>query len=155
MCPPTQGCLLSRRPGSTRSPCKHKRTKHTVPARNTPVHLQSTWWHTAHTADSAGRVQGTWCHQKAPSHLSQVRSVWGQTPGERRPRAPSAGLMRWENKACTAFQSVYNKVKGQHAAVWASLRATLDHRNEMLLPSPKGRLLQEPPDGRAQTGTGT
>lgn len=60
-----------------------------------------------------------------------------------------------KQKARTAFQSVYNKVKGQHAAVWASLRATLYHRNEMLLPSPKGRPLQEPPDGRAQTGTGT
>lgn len=78
MCPPTEP--LSRRPGSTRNPRKHKQTEHSTSKEhayrravqgvgtrlhmrssrggNTPTQVQSKGWPTAPTADSAARAQG-------------------------------------------------------------------------------------------------
>lgn len=57
-----------------------------------------------------------------------------------------------KEKARTAFQSPYNKIKGQHTAVWASAQGNLV---PLQRDAKRAGPLQEPPDGRAQTGTGT
>lgn len=88
--------------------------------------MQSKWGCIAHAADSAGRAQGD-----VASPESSISPLTGEKCLRSRPRREEAkgAICRahevGKEKARTAFQSPYNKIKGQPTAVWASAQGNL------------------------------